>query len=69
MAMRIFTLAEFEAELARAGLEKTGETTRTAAIWKTPNGKAISAPIHSNEIPDFVLEDILRKLGLLYRMR
>ena len=65
MAMRFFTLEEFEDELDRAGLERTDIITRNSRLWKK-DGYFVSAPRHPGHYPDSVLEGVLRQAGRLY---
>lgn len=69
MAMRLFSAAEFKAELERMGLKPTDIETDTSVIWHTPNGKPQAVPKLALDrgCPEFVLDELLRQVNLLYR--
>ncbi len=67
MAMQLMSRSEFENELRKAGLEPTEILTRTGRLWRTSDGQYISVPAHSETYPDSVLEELLRRVGKLYR--
>lgn len=67
MASRVaFPRDEFERELEKAGLEKTDFASKLTQVWKAPNGETITVPIR-DEYPEWMLDDLLEKLNLLYR--
>jgi hypothetical protein len=68
-AMRLFPQADFDAELRKAGLEPTDTYTagKSHRLWKTKDGKFVTAPCHGGPYPDHVLDDLLRQVGRLYR--
>jgi hypothetical protein len=66
MAARIFARADFESELAKAGLTKTQFHSSLTIVWKAPNGETITVPV-LDSYEEWVLDDVLRKLNLLYR--
>jgi hypothetical protein len=67
MPARLYTREEFEFELEKAGLVRTDRRTRTGRLWRTPNGRHISVPTHADCYSDILLDDILRRVGRLYR--
>ena len=67
MAMRLLSQEEFDAELRKAGLEPTDITTLTGRLWRTEDGRLISAPVYDGKIPDSVLDQLLRRIDKLYQ--
>lgn len=65
--MRIYSRAEFYSELERLGFEQTDDSTETHQIWKTNQGEFIPVPSNQENIPDFILDAILQKVGELYK--
>ena len=67
MAMRLMSRCEFEKELRKAGLVPTDKCSVKGRIWTTQNNKKAMVPNNkNNNIPDFVLERVLREVSRLY---
>ena len=64
--MRLFSADAFEAELVKAGLKKTQTKSSLTHIWMAPNGETVSVTV-LDQYWEWVLDDILIKLNLLYR--
>lgn len=66
--MRLLTEEQLENELLKAGLEKTEIQIEIARLWKCPNGLFVTVPVlRGDTIGDYILDDILRSCGVLYR--
>jgi hypothetical protein len=53
MALRLYTKAEFEAELHdRLGLTSTDTVTGTARLWKNKAGKHVTVPMNGVSVPE-----------------
>lgn len=70
MAMRLMTLEEYRAAIAKLGFqrcqEQFGEITE---FWKDNKGNIINVPLTDEKIPDSILEYHLRQINRLYEPR
>ena len=68
MAVQLLTPEEFEAVLKSRGCRRTDTRTNTGRFWQTSDGRvAFLVPFPDpalNRYPDWMLHDILEKLGL-----
>lgn len=67
MAMRMFSQAEFYAELQKHGFSRTHQSTTSngTEIWLTPDGHPVTVSVH-DQYPDYILDKYLLEVGRLY---
>ncbi len=68
MAMELMSRERFENQLRRAGLFPTDNTTGLCKIWATEEGCFVSVPELEEDIPDWILDDILKKVEKLHSL-
>ena len=67
MAMRLLQEDELHTKLKAAGLKETNEALSTSRLWDAGDGQFVWVPRREDgQYPDWILEDILRKVGRLY---
>lgn len=65
MAMRLYSRAEFEADIAeRWKLKKSEHATANHSFWKTPSGRFITVPL-LDRYPDYMLETVHDQLAVI----
>ena len=71
MAMRIYSAADFEAELKKMGLQPTDYRSKHIRVWVTADGHQRSVPDFrpNGRYPDWILDDILSFVKLQVRPR
>lgn len=69
MALRLYTVLEFEKELADAGLQFVCMETATTARWRTPKGKFISVPVlpDGELYPHYLVGKAISQMNLVDR--
>ena len=67
MPMRFFSQEQLHEELRKAGLRPTDLKTLTGRLWETDDGQFLSVPEHSDSYPGWVVDDLLDRVGRLYR--
>jgi len=68
MAMRLYTLEEFEDELKKKWkLTRTNVATTQTRMWKTPKGKHVSIPVlpAGERYPDLLIDILIQRLDAL----
>lgn len=65
--MRLYSKADFEAELGKHGLFETEFKTAEFTLWANDKGATFFLPNTAGNVPDYVLDRILDKLGKLYK--
>ncbi|MCY4184616.1 MAG: hypothetical protein OXD45_04785 [Rhodobacteraceae bacterium] len=56
----------FEEQLKQAGLSPTEYESDLGRVWKTDDGKFVLVPKLTSKTPDWVLDEVLNKVGRLY---
>ena len=66
-SMRIMTREEFEAALVQNGFNKTDKITKSHTLWyHSEHQKHFTITDKEDEIPDFILDQILSAVDKLY---
>lgn len=66
MSMRLYSKADFEAELRKRKIEKTKFSTGTMTLWQDDNGFSIFIEHELDVYPDYLLDNVLSLLNKLY---
>ncbi|MYF27549.1 MAG: hypothetical protein F4169_01540 [Gammaproteobacteria bacterium] len=66
MAMELMSRKRFEEQLKKAGLNPTEHESDLGQVWKTDDDKFVLVPKLVGKTPDWVLDDILDRVGRLY---
>src|SRR6185295_4234430 len=66
MSMRLYSKADFEAELRKYGLSPTEHTTEVLTLWISDKGMMIFIPHNQDIYPDYMLDTILAMMNRLY---
>ena len=67
MAMELMKVDRFYDQLRKAGLSPTEHNHKHGEVWQLNDGRCITVPHVNEPVPDWVLDKILGKLGLLYQ--
>ena len=67
MAMQLLDQQSFEKEIQKAGFTPTKKRSKLGRIWKAENGLKVIVPNIKESVPDFVLDEVLKEVGRLYR--
>jgi hypothetical protein len=66
MSMRLYSKADFEAELRKYGLSPTEHKTDILTLWVSDKGMSIFVPHDQDMYPDYMLDTILAMMNRLY---
>ena len=66
MSMRLYSKADFEAELRKYGLSPTELRTDILTLWVSDKGMSIFIPHDQDMYPDYMLDTILAMMNRLY---